>query len=100
MDFWLPMLGVVGLIVDAFTASFTSARTPGLDGRLARIERQLALIMQRLEIEEAEPAMPGVVEQLEQGKKIQAIKVYREQTGAGLAEAKEAVEAMARQRGL
>jgi len=100
MDFWLPMLGVVGLIVVAFTSSFTSARTPGLDRRLARIERQLALIMQRLEIEEAEPAMPGVVEQLEQGKKIQAIKVYREQTGAGLAEAKEAVEAMARQRGL
>jgi ribosomal protein L7/L12 len=31
---------------------------------------------------------------LEQGKKIQAIKVYRDRTGAGLKEAKDAVEAM------
>lgn len=32
---------------------------------------------------------------LEQGKKIQAIKLYREQTGTGLKEAKDAVEAIA-----
>jgi hypothetical protein len=91
------MLGFVVLIAVALTSSFSTARTPGLDRRLARIERRLALIMQRLEIEEP---MPGVVEQLEQGKKIQAIKIYREQTGAGLAEAKTAVEAIAKERGL
>lgn len=34
------------------------------------------------------------------GRKIQAIKVYRERTGVGLADAKAAVEAIARQRGL
>jgi ribosomal protein L7/L12 len=38
--------------------------------------------------------------ELEQGKKIQAIKTYREQTGAGLAEAKAAVEVIAKERGL
>jgi len=32
---------------------------------------------------------------LQQGRKIEAIKLYRERTGVGLAEAKEAVEAMA-----
>ncbi|GAA0659668.1 hypothetical protein GCM10009535_43760 [Streptomyces thermocarboxydovorans] len=32
-----------------------------------------------------------------EGRKVQAIKVYREATGAGLAEAKEAVEGMERQ---
>jgi ribosomal protein L7/L12 len=100
MDLWLPMLGFVGLIVVALTSSLTSARTPSLDRRLARIERQLGLIMQRMEIEEPESLMAGVVAQLEQGKKIQAIKTCREQTGAGLAEAKAAVEEIARKRGL
>ena len=32
---------------------------------------------------------------LDSGNKIQAVKVYREKTGAGLAEAKDAVEALA-----
>lgn len=35
---------------------------------------------------------------LEGGKKIQAIKLYRERTGVGLKEAKDAVEAIARER--
>ena len=100
MDFWLPMVGFVILIVVALTSSLSSAKTPALDRRLARIERQLGLIMRRLEIEEPTSPMQGVVEQLEQGKKIQAIKIYREQTGAGLAEAKAAVEVIARERGL
>ena len=39
-----------------------------------------------------------IVSLLEQGRKIEAIKLYREQTGAGLKEAKEAVEEVARQR--
>jgi ribosomal protein L7/L12 len=99
MDLWLPMLDIVVLVV-LVLMSFTSARTPTLDRRLARIERRLALVMRRLEIEDPDSPVPGVVEQLEQGKKIQAIKVYREQTGAGLAEAKTAVEAIARERGL
>ena len=37
---------------------------------------------------------------LEQGRKIEAIKLYREQTGTGLKEAKEAVEDIARRRGI
>ncbi|NLX96112.1 MAG: hypothetical protein GXY83_08045 [Rhodopirellula sp.] len=39
-----------------------------------------------------------VVSLLEQGKKIQAIKVYRERTGVGLKEAKDAVDAIAAER--
>jgi ribosomal protein L7/L12 len=38
--------------------------------------------------------------QLERGKKIEAIKIYRAATGVGLKEAKEAVEALAAQHGL
>jgi ribosomal protein L7/L12 len=99
MDSWLSMLSIVALIVVALT-SFSSARSSGLDKRLARIDRRLDLIMQRMEIEEPDSPVPGVVERLQQGKKIEAIKVYREQTGAGLAEAKDVVEAIARERGL
>ncbi|WP_199836308.1 ribosomal protein L7/L12, partial [Streptomyces sp. NRRL F-4489] len=42
--------------------------------------------------EAADPRLAEVDDLLAKGKKIQAIKVYREATGAGLAEAKEAVE--------
>jgi ribosomal protein L7/L12 len=41
-----------------------------------------------------------VVSFLEQGQKIEAIKRYRERTGVGLKEAKDAVERMAERRGL
>jgi ribosomal protein L7/L12 len=41
-----------------------------------------------------------IVSLLEQGRKIEAIKLYREQSGAGLKEAKEAVEEIGRQRGI
>jgi ribosomal protein L7/L12 len=41
---------------------------------------------------------PALLAALDRGKIIEAIKVYREWTGQGLREAKEAVEALARQR--
>ncbi len=41
-----------------------------------------------------------VLSLLRRGQKIGAIKLYREQTGAGLKEAKDAVEALARQHGI
>ncbi|WIM99762.1 ribosomal protein L7/L12 [Actinoplanes oblitus] len=69
--------------------------------RLAAIERKLDLIMAHLGIHEPEPDVPGMVlQELLAGRKIQAIKEYREATGAGLKEAKDAVELLARQRGL
>ena len=41
-----------------------------------------------------------VLRMVQQGQKIPAIKLYREETGAGLKEAKDAVEALGRQYGL
>jgi ribosomal protein L7/L12 len=41
-------------------------------------------------------ASPTVVELIAAGKQIEAIKAYREETGCGLAEAKETVERIAR----
>jgi ribosomal protein L7/L12 len=43
---------------------------------------------------------PGLLSLLRQGLKIDAIKLYRERTGAGLKEAKEAVEALASRHGI
>jgi ribosomal protein L7/L12 len=49
---------------------------------------------------QADVASPGtegdIVSMLEQGRKIDAIRMYREQTGAGLREAKDAVDAIER----
>ncbi|MGC4857427.1 ribosomal protein L7/L12 [Micromonospora sp. DT4] len=68
---------------------------------LAVVERKLDLIMAHLDIREAELEAPGAILQgLLAGRKIQAIKAYREATGVGLRKAKEAVELLARQRGL
>jgi ribosomal protein L7/L12 len=65
--------------------------------RLAAIERKLDLIMAHLGIEEPEPTLPPrAVQELVAGRKIAAIKAYREATGAGLREAKDAVEAYER----
>jgi len=68
--------------------------------RLAAIERKLDLIMKHHGIIEPRIEEPDVVQELMQGRKIQAIKIYRERTGVGLAEAKDAVEKIARERGL
>jgi ribosomal protein L7/L12 len=61
----------------------------------ARVERKLDLIMAHLGIEEPEPAGLDVVRDLlRKNKEIEAIKEYRRITGAGLKEAKDAVEAL------
>lgn len=63
---------------------------------LARIERKLDLVMQHLDIRDYAPpetdTMGEVRDLVRRGRKIQAIKVYRELTGAGLKDAKDAVE--------
>ncbi len=104
MNSWVTvvLLACLGLGAVALISSYVaqSVRPAGQDRRLARIERQLALILEHLEIEEPESPLSEVIGELEKGNKIQAIKVYRQQTGAGLAEAKSAIDTIARERGL
>jgi large subunit ribosomal protein L7/L12 len=78
------------------------------EDRLIRLERQVDYLYQRLQIDPsaafatdfAGPVADGLPssfhEALARGKTIQAIKIYREATGVGLKEAKDAVDAMAR----
>lgn len=75
--------------------------------RLSRVEQKVDRILRQLEIGEAGESpttdfasdfpgrIPdGVLEPLMRGNKIEAIRVYREATGVGLKEAKDAVEAI------
>jgi hypothetical protein len=75
---------------------------------MIRLERKVDFLFQRLGIDPNEaltiddgfgvgPGLPASFnEALARGKTIEAIKIYREATGAGLKEAKDAVEAMGR----
>jgi hypothetical protein len=99
---WIPPLLV--LVVLLVVLGHTGVRRVAGDQqsrRLAVIDRKLNLIMDQLGIREPGPDAPaGVLEQLMAGRKLQAIKVYREATSASLAEAKDAVELLARRHGL
>ena len=66
--------------------------------RIAQLERQVALLMARLGVQDPGPtttASMAVVELVRQGKKLEAIKQYRQDTGVGLAEAKLVVDQIA-----
>ncbi|MEV7382737.1 ribosomal protein L7/L12 [Streptomyces lydicus] len=92
MDSLLPGAALLVLAV-AMVASTTDRRSKTLERRLGRLERKVDLLLAHAGVEEPQdPRMAEIDELLARGKKIQAIKVHRELTGSGLAEAKEAVE--------
>ena len=95
----LPFLFLIIVLLSLPGTARTRAQARD-SARLIAVERKLDLIMQRLEITMPAPEYPDVVRRLEQGKKIHAIKAYRQRTGASLAEAKAAVERIADERGL
>ncbi len=74
-----------------------------LQKRVERLEKLMELVLPRLRID-PNIALSGsdlITSLLMRGNKIEAIKAYREQTGYGLKEAKDAIDAMERQmRGL
>ena len=87
--FWL----VVGILMVVVGSSWNAGG--GNSGRRQRrIERKVDLILKHLGIDPDQGVNPQVMELVKAGQKIRAIKVYREQTGAGLKEAKEFVEGL------
>ena len=89
LTFWIA-LAVLGL-------SMTIAFAQGGDrARLARMERMLDALVRHSGIDLSAVADKRAGELLRAGKKIEAIKVYREFTGAGLAEAEAHVEGLER----
>jgi Ribosomal protein L7/L12 C-terminal domain len=87
--FWL----VLGLFLVVLGSSWTSAGSNN-GRRLKRLERKVDLILSHLGLDPNQGVSPQVMELVKAGQKIQAIKVYREQTGAGLKEAKDYVESL------
>ena len=68
-----------------------------LKSRINELEDRLKFIYRRLNIEYADPnsdpvLSPQIQEALRRGNKIEAIKIYREMTGVGLAEAKQVID--------
>ncbi|WP_327415492.1 hypothetical protein [Streptomyces sp. NBC_01233] len=85
------LIGTAGWITSA-----VSLRVKSLQLKADLMERRLALVLDHFGIEEPEPAgMDEVRALIAADRQISAIKAYRQITGAGLAEAKLAVEALA-----
>ncbi|MES4907541.1 MULTISPECIES: ribosomal protein L7/L12 [unclassified Streptomyces] len=90
-------LTAVALVI-MFMATMWSSVERKLDKmsrRTAQLTRKVDLILEHLGIEEPQPELAPVRALILEGKKIHAIKAYREITGADLKEAKEAVDHMA-----
>ncbi|WP_187284862.1 ribosomal protein L7/L12 [Streptomyces sp. uw30] len=91
----MEIAGLFFILIGVLAVTGVQSRISRADKRVARVERKLDLIIDHLGLRENEPRMDEVLTLLRDDKKIQAIKVYREITGAGLKEAKDAVERMA-----
>ena len=83
-----------------FSLFSSSEFSPDDARRLRRIEEKLDLLLRHLGIEYEDRATgklsDAVRTHIEAGRKIEAIKALREETGLGLREAKDAVEAYMR----
>ena len=90
----LGVVALVGLVLLYFVIESSSSRTrTELTRRLNRLEDKVDLLLKHAGLEEPPvPRQDEVVALVRAGKKIEAIKVYREATGVGLVEAKNAVE--------
>jgi ribosomal protein L7/L12 len=68
--------------------------------RVAKLERTVEFLLQRFQVVYVDTpdntAPPEIMELLRDGKKIEAIRVYREQTGVGLKEAKDFIDGLDR----
>ena len=69
---------------------------------LSRVDAKLDLLLKQsgLEYDPYKNLPPSVVDAVQRGKKIEAIKRYRESTGIGLKEAKEFIEDVQRRGGV
>ena len=98
----LSALAIVTLFVGLILILASARKRPPsqVNARLATIERKLDAVMAHLGVTEPPPSEPDVVRFLENGQMVHAVKAYRDRTGLGLAEAKEAVDRIAREHGL
>ncbi len=69
-----------------------------LKRRVAELESQIAFLLRNLGLEYPKPSTwevsPKIMDLVRRGKKIEAIKLFRQETGAGLKDAKEFIESL------
>jgi hypothetical protein len=87
--FWLVVAIFLLVVGSSWTAVVRNNRQ-----RLGRLERKVDLILTHLGLDPNQGVNLEVRELMKAGQKIQAIKLYREQTGVGLKEAKDYVESL------
>ena len=87
----LLVIATIGAVAAAAGAWFQGRRDSS--AQLADVQRKLDLVIDHLGIEA--PGQAEVVRHLRDGQTVEAVRAYREQTGAGLLEAKQAVDRMA-----
>ena len=85
---------------DFWNDHIDSSRIGFLGRKIEKMERKLDILLKQLNIEipdePVSPDMNNVKVLIDQGNVMEAIKVYRQQFGGSLAEAKTAVEELAR----
>jgi hypothetical protein len=87
------IIAVLILLFAGGGAAASAYLRPAERDRLQRVEHKLDLVLTHLGIEYIPPPKAGWQELADDpARKIEAVKVYREQHGAGLFEAKKAVE--------
>lgn len=94
MDSWeaiLLVIAAIGSVAAAAGAWFQDRR--GSATQLAVVQRKLDLVIDHLGI--VAPEDPEVVRHVDNGRTVEAVRAYRKQTGAGLLEAKQAVDRIA-----
>jgi ribosomal protein L7/L12 len=86
--------GILAIAVFAAASGLSVYLKPTERARLTRLEAKVDLLLKQagLAYDPKAAVPPGVLDALLRGNKIEAIKLYREATGVGLAEAKAFVE--------
>ena len=95
---------IIGGLLILIALNAVSARQRAIEARigvLSRFEAKLDLLLQNanMKYDPYANVSRDVAEALRRGEKIKAIKLYRQSTGVGLKEAKDAVEEMERRSG-
>lgn len=101
MDIGLPAIIVIGGLLVANLAILgmrSSLNQRTIETQLSHIERRLDRIAEHLGLDaDLPPDVKRARELLRQGRKIDAIKAYREQHAVGLKDAKDAIDALERE---
>ena len=107
MDWRTVAVSAVISVIAALLLGRGKASSGTPDARVAELERRISALEARLSsqstviaggnsVPDGRPQDDEILREIRAGRKINAIKLYRERTGVGLQGAKEAVEAMER----